>query len=393
MISAGPENDGWGVRAFPSLAEAAQTLNPGDEFVLALPMSAILAQRLRLPQVEPAELREMVRIQLEKALPFPTEEVTSDFEVISQVNGDCVVSAVAVQNQRLAQIAAPLLQRNAIPQAVTVYAAQRIASHRKGGRALLIYPEDGTLVSAISENGKLSFARMLTGGVSAPLEIELPQLALSAELQGIDASFENVLVDEKCFEMRGAIERTLDTRAEIVGLETPPAATELNLLPQEWRDQRLRHERRGQWRRRLLFAGAAYLALILLFLLHLVYLHVRIHQLDRQLATEGPKSAFVRAAAANWKMLAPAVDPHFYPIEILQHLFESLPSAEVHITQFNESGRQLSIEGEANSAALAYQFIEKVKKNPGLQQFVFDMQAPRIMPNDHAQFRVEGKPR
>jgi hypothetical protein len=78
---------------------------------------------------------------------------------------------------------------------------------------------------------------------------------------------------------------------------------------------------------------------------------------------------------------------------VLVHIFDSLPSADVRITNFTQSARQVSIEGEANSAALAYQFADKVKKNPELQTFQFDMSAPRILPNDHAQFRLEGKPR
>ena len=46
-----------------------------------------------------------------------------------------------------------------------------------------------------------------------------------------------------------------------------------------------------------------------------------------------------------------------------------------------------------SAALLAYQFAEKVKKSPDLQMFQFEMAAPRILPNDHAQFRLEGKPR
>ncbi|PYK52601.1 MAG: hypothetical protein DME47_08445, partial [Verrucomicrobia bacterium] len=180
LICCPAENGNWRVRAFPSLEDAAQTLSTDDDVVLALPISAVLAQRMRLPSVEGSELREMVRIQLEKALPFSTEEVTSDFEVIEQANGECVISAVAVQNQLLTEIAAPLLNRSVIPRAVTVYAAQRIATHAGKGCALFIYPESGALVSAISENGKLSFARTIDGGVAAPLELELPQLTMTA---------------------------------------------------------------------------------------------------------------------------------------------------------------------------------------------------------------------
>ena len=42
----------------------------------------------------------------------------------------------------------------------------------------------------------------------------------------------------------------------------------------------------------------------------------------------------------------------------------SLPSQDVRITAYNQSARQISIEGEANKAALAYEFAEKVKKAP-----------------------------
>jgi hypothetical protein len=348
---------------------------------------------MRLPSVEGSELREMVRIQLEKALPFSTEEVTSDFEVIEQANGECVISAVAVQNQRLTEIAAPLLNRRVIPRAVTVYAAQRVATHAGKGCALFIYPESGALVSAISENGKLSFARTIDGGVAAPLELELPQLTMTAELQGITASFQNVLVDEKCFGLRNSVERALAVPAEMMSVETPPASTGLNLLPQAWREERLRQVRRGQWKKRLVVGGIAYAAIVALALIHLGYLKFRVRQLDRQIERDAPRTVFVRAAANNWKALAPAIDPHFYPIEILLHLFDSLPSQDVRITAYNQSARQISVEGEANKAALAYQFADKVKKHPDLQSFTFDMQAPRILPNDHAQFRLEGRPR
>ena len=102
---------------------------------------------------------------------------------------------------------------------------------------------------------------------------------------------------------------------------------------------------------------------------------------------------FVRATEANWKALAPAIDSRYYPVEILLHLSKSLPSPQVRITAYNQSARQISVDGESDSAALAYQFLDKLKKNPNLQIFQFDMGSPRILPNNHAQFRVEGKAR
>src|SRR5690349_7656541 len=167
-----------------NLQEAVPLLRTEDELVLGLPVTAILAQRFHLPTVDPAEFPEMVRIQIEKALPFSPEEVTADFELIEQNENESVISAVAVRNERLAEIAAPLLDKGVIPQQVTVYAAQRATTHAPEGRALLIYPEGETLVSAVTENGKVSLTRKLDGIEPDELQTELPQIALSAELQG-----------------------------------------------------------------------------------------------------------------------------------------------------------------------------------------------------------------
>jgi hypothetical protein len=148
-----------------------------------------------------------------------------------------------------------------------------------------------------------------------------------------------------------------------------------------------------EWRKRLIWAGATYAGLLFLLFASLAYMRLEIGRLNRRVARDAPQTEFVRAAEINWKALAPAVDSRYYPVEILLHLFESLPSSDVRITAYNQSARQISVDGEANTAALAYQFIDKIKKNPELRIFEFDMAAPRILPNDHAQFRLEGKPR
>ena len=386
-------NGAWNVRKLQTLEEAVPLLTATDDFVLGLPIAAVLAQRFRLPTVDPAEFPEMIRIQIEKALPFSPDEVTTDFEVIEQSEGGSVVSAVAVRNQQLAEMAAPLLERGYIPRQVTVYAAQRASTYAPEGNALLIYPEGETLVSAVTENGKVSLTRTFESVKQEQLQIELPQLRLSAELQGINASFPNVLLDESCYQLRDTVQGILASPTEIVGVELPPAPVKLNLLPESWRQRRSQLTRQAEWRKRVVWAGGAYAALFLLLLAYLGFMRVVIGSLDRRIARDAPQTEFVRVAEANWKGLAPAIDSHYYPVEILLHLFESLPSSDVRITAYNQSARQVSVDGEANTAALAYQFIDKIKKNPELRVFQFDMAAPRILPNDHAQFRVEGKPR
>ena len=381
------------MHAVSDLNEAAGLLVAGDDIVLGLPIDAVLAQRLRLPTVDPSEFGEMVRIQVEKTLPYPPEEVTSDFEVIEQSDTDSVISAVAVHNQKLSELASPLLKRGHIPRQVTVYAAQRAASHAADGRALLIYPEGTKLVSAISENGKISLTRTLQGREPAELQRDLPQLALSAELQGISSSFPNVLLDESCLPLRDTVESIFAQKPELMGAEAPPAAVKLNLAPESWKAQRLAIVRQAQWRQRLLWAGGAYAAIFLLFALYVVIIHWRVGHLAKAIAHDAPRVAFIKATEAKWKALAPAIDPHYYPVEVIFHLFQSRPNEDVQITVYDQTARSISVQGEAPTAALAYQFAEKVKKNSNLRAFAFDMGPPRILPDGHAQFRLEGKPK
>jgi hypothetical protein len=392
LLRSAERNGSWNVRKLDSLEEAVSLLTATDDLVLGLPLTAVLAQRFHLPTGDPAEFQEMIRIQVEKALPFSPDEVTTDFEVIEQNESGSVVSAVAVRNERLAEIAEPLLKRGYIPRQVTVYAAQRASTYAPQGNALLIYPEGETLVYAVTENGKLSLARTLESEDREQLQLELPQLRLSAELQGISSSFPNVLLDEKCHGLRDTVQGILASPPEIVGVELPPAPVKLNLLPESWRRRRLQLARELEWRKRLLWAGSTYAGLVFILLVYLGFMRIGIGRIERQIARDAPKTEFVRATEANWKALAPAIDSRYYPVEILLHLFESLPSADVRIIAFNQSARQISVDGEANTAALAYQFMENIKKKPELHVFQFDMVAPRILPNDHAQFRVEGKP-
>ncbi len=393
FLRSAEQNGSWNVRKLQTLEEAVPLLSATDDFVLGLPVTAVLAQRFRLPTVDPAEFPEMIRIQIEKVLPFSAEEVTTDFELIEQNESESVVSAIAIRNAQLAEMASPLLERGCIPRQVTVYAAQRASTHAPKGNAVLIYPEGDTLVYAVTENGKLSLARVFDSANGEQLQLELPQLRLSAELQGINASFPNVLLDETCYQLRDAVEGILAGPTEIVGIELPPAPVKLNLLPESWRRRRSQLVRQAEWRRRLLWLGGAYAALLFLLVASLGLIRFQIRRLGQRIAHDAPETEFVRATEANWKALAPAIDSRYYPVEIVLHLFESLPSADVRITAYNQSARQISVDGEANTAALAYEFIEKIKKNPDLRIFQFDMAAPRILPNDHAQFRLEGKPR
>ena len=101
---------------------------------------------------------------------------------------------------------------------------------------------------------------------------------------------------------------------------------------ESWRRRRQQLIRQVEWRKRLVWTGGAYVAILVLLLAYLGLLRFQLGRLDRRITRDAPGTEFVRATEAKWKALAPAIDPHYYPVEILQQLFESLPSAAVRIT-------------------------------------------------------------
>src|SRR5262245_35835448 len=105
------QNGSWTVRKLQTLEEAVPLLSANDEFVLGLPVSAVIAQRFRLPSVDPAEFPEMIRLQIEKLLPFPADEVTSDFELIEQSESESVVSAIEIRKEQVADMGWTMLDR------------------------------------------------------------------------------------------------------------------------------------------------------------------------------------------------------------------------------------------------------------------------------------------
>ena len=64
LLRARDSNGAWDVRLLRTLDEVVPLVSAQDEIVLSLPVTAVLAQRFRLPTVDPAEFPEMVRMAM-----------------------------------------------------------------------------------------------------------------------------------------------------------------------------------------------------------------------------------------------------------------------------------------------------------------------------------------
>jgi hypothetical protein len=392
-----PAATGWQVshrqspaqlRPAASLDAAGRQISVNESVHLALPGTAVVVERMELPATDRAELLGMMRLQLEKTLPFPADEVTADLQVIRQDEKTTTLLAIAVSNAQLRDICEPLRALGRMPERITLFAAHIAAELPPDQIACAIYKELGQLVIAVSENGNLGYTETLGELGAEDIGPELAQALLSAEMAGAPASFHAVYVDPTCADVQPEIENFFGLTAETLPLETPFPDLEFNLLPITWQLERRRAERQIRTRQRVIIAGAIYLALLLSALGYIFFLRFRVGRLDRMIAAAEPQIEFVRSRQQRWQGLAPAIDPSQYSVELLYQILQSMPSEEIRITTFDQTPTQFMVEGEAPSAPLAVEFGENLKKNPALSIYSFEIGPPVILPNEHAQFRI-----
>jgi hypothetical protein len=64
----------------------------------------------------------------------------------------------------------------------------------------------------------------------------------------------------------------------------------------------------------------------------------------------------------------------------------------VQFTEFEQMAQQWRVVGEAPSAAIAIDYLSRLKKDPDLSTNQITADPPRLLANDRAQFQVVGKP-
>ena len=261
------------------------------------------------------------------------------------------------------------------------------------GVAAGLWQEENGVVFAIFEDGILGFVEVMPSPETV-LD-DLHQALMSAELVGAPSVFAVVMLDPALDAHRDAIAALFGAPVETLRLEELPAAkpreAPVDLTLDQWRTALVRREQMRLLQARLAVAGMAYAALLLLALLVLGILTSRLHSIEKDLALARPQVDTVIAQQSRWKSLAPAIDPTRYTVEMLFQVFQSLPSSDVRITQFDQSPTDFRVQGEAPDAAQAIALEEKLKGKPSLSDYQFEAGNPILLPNEHAQFSISGK--
>ena len=380
---------------FATLDAAAANLLLGEAFVLSLPVETGIVQRLSLPAAEPGELEEMVRIQLEKILPYPVESVNVALQEVTRTETEVVVAVETVYQDRLLTLCQPLVAREHWPVSVVFQALAVAANASAQESAAFVYQEAGRYVWGISEGGRLSFAQALAGQTVEELAAELPAVLLGAELEGVPTTFQTVRLDETVEDWRDTLAIAV---SRPVTLFNPGAAAqeavvngiEGDLSPAHWRTERLKGERMVRLRQRLLAGVAIYGAVMVLAFLALGVLKFRVSRLDAKLDAIRPVAAEAKAADAHWRALAPAIQPSRYVVETLQQIYDCLPPGDTVRWSVIDFTRLLDIQGEAPSPAEAVDFTDKLKANLALRPYHLEAEPPKSLPSGRAVFRIKG---
>jgi hypothetical protein len=380
-------------QVFASFEAAAVQLSPGEPFVLEVPLDLGLIQRFVLPAAAPSEVEEMARIQLEKILPYPVEDVGLAFSEVSRTETEVVLAVEAMHYDRLTMLCEPLTARGCWPARVLFHARAIAAGSAETCACICL--EAGRFVLGIAEGGRLSFAQALSAAGPAEIAAELPAVLLGAELEGLPTNFAAVRLDARCEESRAALEVTLGIPVEMfdaaAGALPVDAAAHGDLSPASWRAARQRGEGLVRFKRRVLMAAGVYIGLLVLGVLALAALKLRLLWLEARLTAVRPAAAQVQAGDLRWRNLAPAIDPSRYMIETLWQVFQCLPPGDtIRLTNYNASLHGISVQGEAPSGSAAVEFTERLKARPELRKFRLQAEPPTILPNGHASFRITG---
>ena len=397
-----PDADGWRLvhagktHSSPTLEGALNGLPAKTPIHLALPGPMALMERLTLPSTDREELTGMVQLQLEKTLPYPVEEVTSDFEILSSDESESTVLLSAVHIPGLETLCAPMRARQRLPEKISIFAQHVAAACPPDETALAVWAEQGHLAVAICERGKLSWVQTLPGTDAETLGDDLSRALLSAEMEGVPVTFTRVLLGGDRADLATILRETFDAPLELLPLDGALPEPATNLVPLPWTAEVRKFESTERVRQRLTWVAMGYLVLVALAFLYLAWTKRQVQKVDREIAQMQPQVQAIGEMQQRWRALRPAIDPKLFAVEILYLVRSSLPSEEVLMTVFdysqtNDGNWQFTIEGEAPTAALAVEFTDKLQKSADLQDFRVEKSRDKFLPDGRVQFTIVGK--
>jgi hypothetical protein len=137
--------------------------------------------------------------------------------------------------------------------------------------------------------------------------------------------------------------------------------------------------------------GLTVYAVVLLFVAaDLGWQRFKLHRLNTELKKIESSAAKAQELVTEWKKFRFSIDPQTFAIDQLSAVAMEIPGEQVRLTQYNYDNGRLAIAGEATDVAQAYEFFERVKKNPLLQDYDWTSRQPQLAGRNKVRFEMEG---
>jgi hypothetical protein len=352
---------------------------------LTLPVSQVFCLPLWLNETDIKQFAGMIPLQLElRGLqPRGTEPAVFDWTVVAR-EGTRTLVMVGVLPATLA----PEIHAEA-------YEAFDLSARCLPfpENALTIWREQDRLAVAITRGQNLVYYQALAEGQITPRVVQdLICAQATLAMHDILTPLQKVMLwteigPEEITALQGAL--PLPIEQEECPRPVAPSQT-WKLTPATVGEaKRARASRRWQKRALLIFL-VVYLLAVAAMVTRMVMTSKKVDDLRKWQSEHAQALDLVQEGRAAWKELAPVVDTKDYPLELLLETYQSTPLDQLHLTLFEAGDGHLLIKGEAKNVAGAFQFYNKLKSDPYFSGYNLTMANPHPLPNDLAQFQIEG---
>jgi hypothetical protein len=364
--------------------------HPGDnrlqrQSTFGLPVAEVFCLPLWLNETEPKQLAGMIPLQLEMRGLQP------------RAQGAAVFDWTAVKKEGSRTLVVAGILPASLPGEIESGAYDNFDLSARylplPENAITLWQEQDHLVFAFTRESQLVYFQALSENrLSSRAAQDLNAVRSALIMQDIVGDLRQIVVwGDATSEELGAVQQALGLPVRAEERPAPKApASPWNLVPATV--TRVKEGRRN--RRWQMLAALVALVIYLLFVGWMVSRYLltsaEVKALHQWQTDNGPAVESIRETEAAWKDLRPVLDEKSYPLELLLHAANAIPSDQLHLTLYEASDGHLLIKGEAKNVAAAFQFLDSLKKDPAFHAYTWEMAQPSLLPNDLAQFQVEG---
>jgi len=366
-------------------AELRQRLNPPEhQVVTAIGAEETFCHTLQLPTTQPAELQQMLDLQMDQLTPLPLEEVVYDFEPLGTADGRTRVLVAIARKSAVNERVAALEAVGLPPQRVSV----DVVALWRTLRSRQLLPADDKLnvfvrwaadradvVLSVREQpvvlrtiwlGAADFAEELQRTILAA-QVEEPQTEVGRLTFAVNAVADREPAEELARRWPGGAEVLVNGAAPSLAtslcLDAATTERRLNLLPAEWRMRRRTAHRRQIWLRVGIAIAAVYVGALLVLLALTGVRQAHLNRLQTETTALRPDYEQARRLQSELVAMQLQLDTKFSALDVLREVSVVMPE-NLKLSGYTfRRDDTVTLKGQADSAPAVYDFISKLEQS------------------------------